>query len=158
MAIPFRLLDSGSRAVHSTEDLEQETYIGISMPLRNSEMTGSLGYFESTNYTVDAIRENIKNILSTHKQERIFRPSIGVAWNRFLFRQLTPELNDEMRQEISSAILTWMPFLKVQKVEIVRDETTPDNFIFVRLVIIYDNEILPMIYKVPTVSNNEQEY
>ena len=67
-------------------------------------------------------------------------------------------MNDEMRQEISSAILTWMPFLKVQKVEIVRDETTPDNFIFVRLVIIYDNEILPMIYKVPTVSNNEQEY
>ncbi len=153
MAIPYRLIDSSSRKVHTSNDIEQESYLGLSMPLRNSEITGSIGYFESTNYTLDAIRENIKNILSTHKKERIFRPSIGVAWNKYLFQPVTPQLLNSVKAEIRSAILQWMPFLKLQSIQLDREEEGEGVLIYIKLVIVYNDEIMPMIFSMPTFSN-----
>lgn len=150
MAIPYRLVDSSSRVVHTNDDMELESFIGLSMPLRNSELTGSIGYFASTSYTVDAIKENVKNILSTHKEERIFRPSIGINWNKFLFQQIDANLIDGLKNEIRTSILSWMPFLKIRKLEVERDgETSDDNFLFVKLIIEYKNELLPLIYTLP---------
>ena len=149
MAIPYRLIDSGSRVISTNQDLEQESYIGLSMPLRNSEMTGSVGYFESTNYTIDAIKENVKNVLSTQKQERIFRPNLGVNWNKYLFAQLNQNVLTQLREEIRGALMIWMPFLNIRNLEIVRPDENENNIIFIRLVIQYKNDVLPLNYEVP---------
>ena len=34
MAMPYRLVDSSSRVVHTNDDMELESFIGLSMPLR----------------------------------------------------------------------------------------------------------------------------
>ena len=149
MAIPYRLIDSGSKRIHTNSDLEEESYIGLSMPLRNSELTGSVGYFESTNYTIDAIKENVKNILVTQKNERIFRPNMGINWNSYLFSQLNQTMLNRLTNEIRQAILNWMPFLNINQIETVRDEESDDNIIYVRIIIQYKNEMLPINYAIP---------
>ena len=64
--------------------------IGLRLPLtKGSDIDG---YFESTNLTIDAVKENIRNLLLTRKGERVFNPELGVGLENLLFENI----NDEM--------------------------------------------------------------
>ena len=57
------------------EDRDNNVFIGIDLPFRKSD--GVEGWFASTKTTIEAVKNNIKNLLSTHKGERYLQPNIG---------------------------------------------------------------------------------
>ena len=43
---------------------------------------------------IDAVKNNIRNLLSTHKGERYLQPNIGLDLRNYMFEQFTPDLRD----------------------------------------------------------------
>ena len=143
MALPYQYLNSGSLKVPSTnDDLNEELYVGISMPLRNSETSGSLGYFESTNFSGDAIKENLRNLLNTHKGERIFNGSFGINWNKYLFSQTTQQVRIQLAREIRPAIIRYMPYLTIKRCLVTERSEESDLMLYVYLEVRYKKESL----------------
>ena len=56
------------------EDRDDNVFIGIDLPFRKSD--GSEGWFASTKTTINAVKNNISNLLNTHKGERYLQPNI----------------------------------------------------------------------------------
>ena len=54
-------------------DRDETVFIGIDLPFRRG--TATEGWFASTTTTIDAIKNNIKNLLLTHKGERLLQPN-----------------------------------------------------------------------------------
>ena len=80
-----------------------KNFIGIKLPLERSN--GNEGYFESTFLTIDAVKENVRNLIKTRKGERVFQPDIGMGLENLLFEQITDELlvlvNDTINESIN---------------------------------------------------------
>ena len=73
------------------EDNNTDIFIGLDLPIRKSE--GKEGYFASTSTTIEAVKNNIRNLLNTHKGERLMQPNMGIGLRKYLFQQLTPGIN-----------------------------------------------------------------
>ena len=147
MAIPFKLQDSSSRNITSVNDMHNEQYIGLKMPLQNSEHSGSLGYFESTVYSIDAIVENVKNLLITQKGERIFHLGMGVNWNKFLFEPFTSKTTVALKSEIMQSLVGYMPFLHIRECQIANNLNGQENIIYVLLIIEYGGDTVPIEFQ-----------
>ena len=89
--------------------------IGLKLPLANGE---SEGYFESTNITLDAVKENLKNLLKTRKGERVFQTQLGIGLDDVLFENMTEELETVIRDRINSTIQKWLPFVGIKNLDI----------------------------------------
>tara|TARA_Y100000401_G_C8315313_1_gene222081 strand:+ start:164 stop:643 length:480 start_codon:yes stop_codon:yes gene_type:complete len=142
MALPLQYFTSGSRIPSTNDDLNEELYIGISMPLRNSEISGSLGYFESTNYTGDAIKENLRNLLNTHKGERIMKSDFGINWNKYLFEQTTEAIRGRLAREIRTSVIRYMPYLTIKKCVVTERAAESDLMLYVYLEVRYKRQDL----------------
>jgi len=57
-------------------DRDENIFIGIDLPFRKSE--GRDGWFTSTTTTIEAVKNNIKNLLQTQKGERFMQPFLGI--------------------------------------------------------------------------------
>ena len=101
------------------QDRDNNVFIGINLPFKKSE--GSEGYFLSTTTTIEAIKNNIKLLLSTDKGERIFQPNLGIGLRRFLFEQIENETILAIQNEIIDTFNFWLPFVTIQDIQI---ETT----------------------------------
>ena len=99
----------------SLDDVNEQVYIGLKMPLQTS---GPNGYFESTSTTIQAVRENISSLLKTRVGERIFNPTLGTTLNRRLFEPITATTSDEIRGEISNLIQRWLPFVSISDISV----------------------------------------
>ena len=62
------------------EDRDPNQYVGIQLPFYKSD--GPEGYFASTSTTIEAVKNNIKNLLQTEKGERYLQPDLGVTLRR----------------------------------------------------------------------------
>ena len=58
------------------DDRDEKVFIGIDLPFRKSE--GMDGWFASTTDTISAVKNNIRNLLQTHRGERLMQPFIGM--------------------------------------------------------------------------------
>ena len=97
-------------------DNKDNKFIGIKLPLKRSG--GNDGYFESTNITIDAVKENIRNLLNTNLGERLFQPSIGMGLDRILFENINDESLQIISDQINTVFETWMPFITLRKLDI----------------------------------------
>lgn len=102
------------------EDRDERIFIGIDLPFRKSD--GIEGYFASTTTTIDAVKNNIRNLLQTHKGERLMQPSIGMGLRRFLFEQFTDESRIEIENEITDTFKFWLPFVEIKRLIVDMDE------------------------------------
>ena len=102
------------------EDRDEKIFIGIDLPFRKSD--GIEGYFASTTTTIDAVKNNIRNLLQTNKGERLMQPGIGMGLKRFLFEQFTDESRIEIENEIIDTFKFWLPFVEIKKLIINMDE------------------------------------
>ena len=102
------------------EDRDERLFIGIDLPFRKSD--GVEGYFESTTTTIDAVKNNIKNLLQTHKGERLMQPNIGMGLRRFVFEQFTDESRITIENEIVDTFKFWLPFVEIKKLTVAMDE------------------------------------
>ena len=98
------------------EDRDEEIFIGIDLPFRKSD--GPEGWFASTKTTIEAVKNNIRNLLSTHAGERYLQPTIGLNLRKFLFEQYTDELRLQIENDILDTFEFWLPFVQVKNLEI----------------------------------------
>ena len=98
------------------QDRDDNIFIGIDLPFHKSE--GSEGYFASTSTTIDAVKNNVRLLLSTEKGERIFQPNLGVGLRRFLFEQITNETTIAIQDEIIESFNFWLPFVKIKDIQV----------------------------------------
>src|SRR4051812_31143989 len=108
--------------------------IGFTVPF--AQATGSLGYLETTNDELSAVRENLKSLMLTNWGERVMNYNFGCNFLEFLFDNHDSELSTRIEDRIVSQISTWMPFVTVTSVSVTfsdEDETLPENSIQIDL-------------------------
>ena len=101
------------------QDRDNNVFIGINLPFKKSE--GSEGYFLSTTTTIEAVKNNVRLLLSTDKGERIFQPNLGIGLRRLLFQPITGETTLAIQNEIVDTFNFWLPFITIKDIQV---ETT----------------------------------
>lgn len=94
------------------ENRNLDIFIGIDLPFYKSN--GTEGYFASTKTTLQAVKNNLINLLKTERGERYFQPSLGLNLRSFLFQPIVPGLEDTIKEEIMSTMSLWLPFVNVK--------------------------------------------
>ena len=96
------------------EDNDTNIFIGLDLPIRRGD--GKDGYFASTTTTIEAIKNNIKNLLLTQKGERLMYPNFGMGLRRFLFEPFRDEINLAIQDEIIESFKYWLPFVIIRDI------------------------------------------
>ena len=105
------------------QDRDENVFIGIDLPFRKSN--GVEGWFESTTDTISAVKNNIKNLLRTHKGERYLQPNLGLNLREVLFEQMTDDLRLRIETDIIDTFSFWLPFVQIRNLEI--DMVSPED-------------------------------
>ena len=103
------------------EDNDENIFIGIDLPFRNSD--GVQGYFASTSTTIEAVKVNIKNLLQTHQGERLMQPGLGLNLRDYLFEQFTPDVSFSIQNDIVNIFRRWLPFVQVKDIQVSMSES-----------------------------------
>ena len=98
------------------EDRDETVFIGIDLPFRKG--SGTEGWFASTTTTIDAVKNNIRNLLYTNKGERYLQPNIGLNLRNVLFEQFTEELRLQIENDILDIFEYWLPFVEVRDLQV----------------------------------------
>jgi phage baseplate assembly protein W len=112
------IIDKNKRPYIADED--NNVFIGIDLPIRKSD--GIEGYFASTSTTIEAVKNNIKNLLHTNKGERLMQPTLGLNLRNYLFEPFTDDLSLQIQNEISETVGFWLPFVEIRELKINMDE------------------------------------
>jgi len=104
------------------EDRDNNVFIGIDLPFRKSD--GIEGWFASTTTTIKAVKNNIRNLLNTHKGERFMQPNIGLNLRKFQFEQFTDELRLQIENDILDTFEFWLPFIQVRDLKVQMSDAT----------------------------------
>ena len=115
MAIP------DTRVNRFIEDQDTRVSVGLQMPLGRQPGTTD-GYFTSTKTTMDAVKEDIKMLLTTQRGERLFQPFLGMDIRRFLFEQITDNTVIEIENDIVDTFQIWLPFVEIREIDITLPE------------------------------------
>lgn len=92
--------------------------IGVTLPIRR----GKVGYFDSSLELIAQVKSNLVNLVMTRKGERPFQPEFGTDLHELLFEQMDDEYNSRVEGAIRVAVAKWMPFLRIDEIEVLRDE------------------------------------
>jgi len=98
------------------QDREPNTFIGIDLPFRKSE--GRDGWFASTETTIDAVKNNIRNLLQTQQGERYLQPFLGINLRQYMFEQISDDLVFEIQNSILDTFKLWLPFVEVRDIKV----------------------------------------
>ena len=99
---------------------EKKQYLGLKLPLQKSD--GSEGYFESSTTSIEAAKENIRNLILTRKGERVMNPTLGLNLDEFLFENITDDVIYLIREDLESTFKFWIPFVGINNLDITTDE------------------------------------
>ena len=103
-----------------TRRREKKTFIGMKIPL--AAASGSEGYFESSTTSMEAAKEDVRNLIMTRKGERVFNPTLGLNLDEFLFENITEEVIYLIREDLEQSFKFWLPFLGVRDLQVVSDD------------------------------------
>ena len=98
------------------EDNDTNIKVGIDLPIRRGN--DKEGFFATTSTTIEAVKNNIRNILNTNQGERLFQPNIGSNLRQYLFGQITEETLLQIQESISSTFNFWLPFVQIQNINL----------------------------------------
>jgi phage baseplate assembly protein W len=98
------------------EDNDTNIKIGVDLPIRRGDDKD--GFFATTSTTIEAVKNNIRNLLQTEEGERLFQPNLGIGLRRLLFEQITPENLISIQDVILDKIEFWLPFVEVRDIQI----------------------------------------
>ena len=104
------------------QDNDTNLKVGIDLPIRRDDASG--GFFASTSTTIEAVKNNIRNLLQTNEGERFFQPNLGLNLRRLLFEHITNENLIGIQDSIMDKINFWLPFVEVRDIQI---ETIEDS-------------------------------
>ena len=116
------VLDRSKRPM--VADRDELIFIGIEYPFKKSD--GGEGWFASTQYTIDAVKQNLMMLVSTKQGERYMQPDLGLGLDKYLFEQITPETKTSIQTEILDNVAKWLPFIELKDV-IIEDRFGNDS-------------------------------
>lgn len=96
--------------------VEQWLGTGLQFPVR--PVNGALGYLSG----MELIRQSVETILDTEPGERIMLPAFGCGLRRYLMEPNTLSTRTAMREDISTALATWEPRIRVSNVTVTAGE------------------------------------
>ena len=104
------------------EDNDTNIKVGIDLPIRRGDKLD--GFFASTSTTIEAVKNNIRNLLQTNEGERLFQPNLGLPLRRLLFEHITTENLIGIQDVILDKLEFWLPFVEVRDIQVL---STEDN-------------------------------
>tara|TARA_B100001564_G_scaffold352088_1_gene358905 strand:+ start:843 stop:1265 length:423 start_codon:yes stop_codon:yes gene_type:complete len=107
-------------------DVDPDTYIGLSFPLR----ADSNNNFSMTKTSLQQAQHNLKNLLLTHPGERVNQPEFGCRLRELCFEQRDEQLPDRIEEIIKESVSFWLPYINIIDVKTLTDDK---NTIFVTL-------------------------
>ena len=99
-------------------DLNPNTYIGLSFPLRKDKFND----FAMTKTSLQQARHNLKNLLLTFPGERVGQPEFGSRLRVLCFEQIDDELPGKLEEEVKQAVSIWLPYINIQEVNTLTEE------------------------------------
>ena len=106
------------------QDNDTNVKIGIDLPIRRGDKKD--GWFATTSTTIEAVKNNIRNLLQTNQGERLFQPNLGLNLNKFLFEQIDESNLLIIEDTILDILQLWLPFVQVSNIEI---QTSDSNIV-----------------------------
>ena len=103
-------------------DNDTNVKVGIDLPIRRDDIKA--GWFASTTTTIEAVKNNIRNLLNTNQGERLMQPTLGLNLKRMLFEQINEESILGIQDSILDSFNFWLPFVQVKDIQI---ETSEEN-------------------------------
>ena len=98
------------------QDEDEKIKIGIDLPIRrDSELDG---FFATTSTTIEAVKNNIRNLLQTNEGERFFQPNLGLNLRGRLFEHIKSENLIAVEDAILDRFELWLPFVQVRDIKI----------------------------------------
>jgi phage baseplate assembly protein W len=98
------------------QDNDTNVKVGIDLPIRRGSAID--GFFATTSTTIEAVKNNIRNLLQTEEGERFFQPNLGIGLRRILFEQINEENIIGIQDSILDKFELWLPFVEVRDIQI----------------------------------------
>ena len=102
------------------EDNDDNIKIGIDLPIRRDGVKD--GFFASTSTTIEAVKNNIRNLLQTNEGERFMQPTLGINLRRLLFEQISEQTILAVQDSILDKFDLWLPFVEVRDIQVKSNE------------------------------------
>ena len=119
------------------QDNDTNVKVGIDLPIRRGD--GLDGFFATTSTTIEAVKNNIRNLLQTEKGERFFQPNLGIGLRRLLFEHIKSENLLAVQDTILDTMEFWLPFVEVRDIQVLsRDQDTTVGVNEIRVKILFN--------------------
>jgi hypothetical protein len=99
-------------------DLNPNTYIGLSFPLRRDNNND----FAMTKNSLEQAKHNLKNLLLTSPGERAMQPDFGSNMRAVCFEQIDENLPVTIDKEVRDAVELWLPYIDIEEVNTLTEE------------------------------------
>ena len=99
-------------------DLNPNTYIGLSFPLRRDKFND----FAMTKNSLEQAQHNLKNLLLTSPGERAMQPEFGSNIRAICFEQIDKNLPVTIEKEVRNAVEIWLPYINIQEVNTLTED------------------------------------
>jgi len=106
------------------QDNDTNVKVGIDLPIRRGDVND--GFFASTSTTIEAVKNNIRNLLQTNEGERFFQPNLGLNLRTLLFEHISNENLIGVQDAILDKLTLWLPFVEVRDIKV---ETLESNVV-----------------------------
>ena len=106
------------------QDNDTNVKVGIDLPIHRG--TAADGFFATTSTTIEAVKNNIRNLLKTEEGERFFQPNLGIGLRKLLFEQITNDSLIVIQDAILDKLEFWLPFVEVRDIQVLNRENTTD--------------------------------
>ena len=118
-------------------DNDTNVKVGIDLPIRRGDDRD--GYFATTSTTIEAVKNNIRNLLQTNEGERFFQPNLGLNLRTLLFEHITNENLIGVQNAIMDKFEFWLPFVEVRNIEVLsRDDDSNIGINEIRVKILFN--------------------
>lgn len=91
-------------------------YVGLNIDYPITKANGPI--FKQTFTTLDARKSNLHILFRTIPGERVMNPDFGIGIHRYLFENMTPELQYELETEIVNQINKYIPDIVIDSINI----------------------------------------
>jgi len=106
------------------QDNDTDVKVGIDLPIRRGDVND--GFFATTSTTIEAVKNNIRNLLQTNEGERFFQPNLGMNLRQLLFEHINEENLIGVQDAILDKFQFWLPFVEVRDIQILSIDNTTD--------------------------------
>lgn len=108
--------------------------IGPELPLNRDHRHGV--YSLVTSYKQE-VKQNFKNLLLTSPGERVMNTDFGVGLRRYLFEPRDTAIA-QIRQKIEQQVNKYMPFIRINKIDLNSEDSYAGDSNILSIKIIYD--------------------